>query len=139
MTAKSKRAQSYDPKKYARLLSTVQPKRIETEKENDRYLEIIEKLMKKERTPEEGLLLDLLVSLVEEFEDKYYRMGEVSPLDLLKSLMEDHGMQRKDLARPLGSPSRATEILTGKRGITKAQAKILGQHFKLDPTAFLEM
>src|SRR5438874_2724048 len=97
VTAKSKRAQSYDPKKYARLLSTVQPKRIETKKENDHFLEIIEKLMQKQRTPEEDLLFDMLVSLVEEFEDKYYQMGEITPLELLKSLMDDHGMKRKDL------------------------------------------
>jgi len=117
----------------------VQPKRIETEEENDHYLEIIDKLMHKERTYEENLILDMLVSLVEEFEDRHYKMADIAPLDLLKSLMQDHSMGKRDLAKLLGSASRATEILTGQRGISKAQAKILGEHFQLDPSAFLDI
>jgi HTH-type transcriptional regulator / antitoxin HigA len=139
VTAKSKRGLTYDPKKYARLLSTVQPRRIQTEEENEHFLEVIEKLIQKERTMEESMLLDLLISIVEDFEDEFYKMSDVSALDLLKSLMDDHSMSRKDLAQLIGSESRATEILSGTRTITKAQARILGEHFNLDPHAFIEV
>ena len=139
MTAKSKKAFTYDPKKYARLLAAVQPRRIHTEEENERFLEIIEKYIGKERTPEEGMLLDLLISIVEDFEDEFYKMSDVSALDLLKSLMDDHAMSRKDLALLIGSESRATEILSGARSITKAQARILGERFNIDPHAFIEV
>lgn len=60
---------------YGALLAEVQPKVITSEEENDRYLEIVEKLMAcKNRTPEQHTLLKLLVTLIEDFEDEHYQL-----------------------------------------------------------------
>ncbi|WP_343217815.1 hypothetical protein [Halotia branconii] len=57
---------------YSQLLVEFQPKVIVTEEEYDRTLEAIEKLMAyKYRTPEQTAILQLLVTLVEEFENKH--------------------------------------------------------------------
>lgn len=57
------------------LLLALQPKVITTEKENERYFEAVEKLMAcKNRTPEQNTLLELLVSLIEDFEDEHYQL-----------------------------------------------------------------
>jgi HTH-type transcriptional regulator / antitoxin HigA len=137
-----KKAIKYDPLKYGKLLAAVQPKLITSEKENDHFLEIIAQLLRNDaRTPEENLLMSLLISLVEVYESEAYQgmFDELEPLDLLKSLMADHKMARSELARLLNSESRATEVLAGKRTISRAMAAKLGEYFKLDPRAFLSI
>jgi HTH-type transcriptional regulator/antitoxin HigA len=61
---------------YSQLLSTYQPRIIKTEEENEQFLEIVEELLaRKNLTPEEDTLLELLVKLVEDFEDKHYQIN----------------------------------------------------------------
>ncbi len=58
---------------YGNLLAEVQPKFITSEEENERYLAIVERLIAgKNRTPEQNALLQLLVTLIEDFEDQHY-------------------------------------------------------------------
>lgn len=62
----------------------------------------------------------------------------VSGLEMLKGIMEEHEMSAAALARILGSDrSLGTKILTGERRITADHARVLGEHFKLDPGVFL--
>lgn len=66
---------TFDKNTYGLLLAEFQPKVITTEEENERYLEAVEKLMAcKKRTPEQNALLELLVSLIEDFEDEHYQL-----------------------------------------------------------------
>ncbi len=66
-----------------------QPKVITTEEEYDRALETVEKLMAfKERSPEQTAILQLLVTLIEEFENKHYPIEPSSPHAILKHLMK---------------------------------------------------
>lgn len=66
---------TFDKNTYSLLLAEFQPKVITSEEENERYLEAVEKLMAcKNRTPEQNALLELLVSLIENFEDKHYQL-----------------------------------------------------------------
>ncbi len=70
MTAAANRV--LNPKKYGQLLARALPKAIETEKENERALEIVDELMskgEKSLTVEESALLKLLVGLIEKFEE----------------------------------------------------------------------
>jgi HTH-type transcriptional regulator/antitoxin HigA len=65
---------TFNPEKYKELLFNYQPKIIRTEVENEKALAIIEELMyKKDRTPEEEELYELLIILIEKFEQEYYR------------------------------------------------------------------
>ena len=66
---------TFDRNVYGNLLAEVQPKVITSEEENERYLAIVERLMaEKNRTPEQNALLQLLVTLIEDFEDKHYHL-----------------------------------------------------------------
>lgn len=126
--------------RYGRLLATVAPKAIETEDENDKALAIIEPLMAKGdegRSPEEDLLLELLSVLVERFEEKAYPLGDVAPVDALRELMEHNGLKAIDLVPELGSRARASEILSGKRSISKEQARKLAERFHVSAAVFI--
>ncbi len=112
---------------------------IETEQENERTLKVIEKLMEKGEnlSPEEEKLLKLLTSLVEDFEERYYRPREATPLEVLHHLMESRGAKQTDLWNVFGSKGIASEVLNGKRGISKTQARALANYFHVQADLFI--
>ena len=131
---------NYDPQKYASLLVGYLPGVIDTEEENERALELAGSLMKKgdDRSPEETRLLDLLVTLIEDFEEKAYPMGEsVKPADILRSLMEEHELKQTDMVDIFGSQGVVSQVLNGKRSISKAQARRLSERFRLPLDIFI--
>jgi len=112
---------------------------IETEEENARMLTVVEKLMSKGEnlSPEEEKLLKLLVRLVEDFEHKYYKPEEAEPLEVLRHLMEARGIKQTHLWEVFGSKGIASEVLSGKRGISKANARALANYFHVPADLFL--
>lgn len=128
-----------DEGRYAILLSSALPKVIETEEENERLLTEVEGLTEKgvNRSPEEEQLLKLLIALIERFEDEHYPLEATSPQETLQELMEARGLKQSDLWELFGSKGIASEVINGKRSISKAQAKALGKFFHVSPVMFL--
>jgi HTH-type transcriptional regulator / antitoxin HigA len=128
-----------DPARYRRLLSRTMPVVIETEEENARMLIAVEKLMKKGEnlSAEEEKLLKLLVRLVEDFEQRYYRPDEAEPLEVLRHLMEARGIKQSQLWGVFGSKGIASEVLSGKRGISKTHARALANYFHVPADLFV--
>jgi HTH-type transcriptional regulator / antitoxin HigA len=127
-------------REYGKLLAAIQPKVIETEAENEFYLAEVTKLMRlgESVSPAQERLLRLLVSLIESFEDQHYQLKSATPLEILTELVNDRGLKQKDLLPVFGSQGVASEVLNGKRGISKAQAKALGEFFKVSPSIFFD-
>ena len=127
-------------REYADLLVAVQPKVIETETENEFYLAEVTKLMRlgESISPAQERLLKLLVNLIESFEEKHYQIKAATPLEILTQLVNDRGLKQKDLLPVFGSQGVTSEVLNGKRGISKAQAKSLGVFFKVSPSIFFD-
>jgi HTH-type transcriptional regulator / antitoxin HigA len=125
---------------YCRLLTVVQPKVIETEEENEFYLAEVSKLMQlgENLSPAQEQLLKLLVNLIENFEDQQYQLNPATPLEILQEFVSDRGLKQKDLLSVFGSQGIVSEVLSGKRSISKAQAKSLGEFFKVSPTLFFD-
>jgi len=140
MEAMNTTIEDLDLKRYGRLLARALPKVIKTEGENERTLAVIESLMEKgERnmTPEEDALLELLTNLVHDFEEKAYPVPKSSPDEMVAFLLEQRGLTPKDLWPVVGSKSRVSEILAGKRPITKEQAKKLAEFFHVGVDLFI--
>lgn len=112
---------------YGKLLVEVVPQVIETEEENERLLAEVEKLMAKgdNLSLEEEKLFDLLVTLIEKFEDEHYQLNASTPRSILLHLMELRDLKQSDLVSILGSKGVTSEFINGKRSISKAQAKAL--------------
>lgn len=131
----------YNPKVYGKLLIQTLPGVIETEDENEKALAIVERLMDKGEnnlSPEEDRLFRLLVTLIEDFEDKAYPMGDfATPLDTLKSMIFEHELKQTDLMDVFGSQGVASEVLSGKRGISVNHAKRLAKRFNLPVDLFI--
>jgi len=92
---------------------------------------------KERRSPAEISLLKLLATLIENFEQKRYSIGEASPLDVLKELMSAREMQAKDLWPILGSKGIVSEVLNRKRGISNEMARKLAEVFHVSPAVFV--
>ena len=83
-------------------------------------------------------LLDLIGLFVGQFEDENtHGLEAAKPRDVLKFLMEQHGLKQADLKREIGTQGVVSEILSGDRQINARQAKALARRFKVSPVVFL--
>jgi HTH-type transcriptional regulator / antitoxin HigA len=130
---------TFDTEAYVKLLCEAMPKVIRTEAEYDRLLAIVEPLhFNKHRTPEQRALYQLLVFLIETYEESQLALPPSPPHELLQFLMESNELRQTDLvALGLGSSGVVSEIVNGKRAISKAQAKILADRFKVSASLFI--
>jgi len=123
---------------YSALLEKFPPKVIRNEKENEKYAQILYDFDRRSRslTRAEKELAGLLTLLIEDFEEKRYRLPRTGPLDVLRFLMDAHGLRQKDLADVFGTPSIVSEILSGKRELNKSHIKRLSERFHVSPELF---
>ncbi|HJX89725.1 MAG TPA: hypothetical protein VJ372_04470 [Pyrinomonadaceae bacterium] len=135
----SRSLRKIDPIRYRRLLARTMPIVIETEEENARMLAAVEKLMEKGEalSLEEEKILKLLVRLIEDFEQRYYHPKEAEPLEILHHLMEARGIKQTHLWEVFGSKGIASEVLNGKRGMSKTHARALANYFHVPADLFL--
>ena len=129
----------FDQRKYGRLLAQTAPVVIRNETECRRIEGEMSKLLQKgdKLTPEEERLLDLLSALVERYENETEDFPASPPRRVLRFLMEQNDLRQVDLVKIFGSSGRVSEAVNGNRGISKAQAKALGEFFKVSPELFV--
>ncbi len=112
---------------------------IETEEENDRMLAEVKKLIAKGEnvSPEEDALSRLMATLIQDFEERFYRPREATPVVVLHHLMDARDLKQSDLLEVFGSRGIASEVINGKRSISKTQAKALAQFFGVSVELFI--
>jgi HTH-type transcriptional regulator/antitoxin HigA len=132
-------AEKVNPNKYGRLLSKTLPTIIKTEAENERAILLVEELLAKgnKLSFEENTLLELLGKLIADFEEKFYQPRQATPQEVLLELMTARGLKQSDLANVLGSKSRVSEVLGGKRELSKTQIKSLSEFFNVSAELFI--
>src|SRR5437868_13154389 len=91
---------------------------IKSNRDYRRVLKEIERLMSARRNSPEGDRLDVLVTLVEAWERRHYRLDLPDPVEAIKYHMEQSGLQPKDLIPFIGSRNRVHEVLNGRRELT---------------------
>ena len=94
-------------------------------------------LARKNLTPEENTILDLLVKLIEDFEDKYYQLNKSTPCSIMLHLMEVQEKNKKILIPIFGSIENVDKVINGELEITSQQAVELGNLFHVDSSLFL--
>ena len=85
----------------------------------------IEQLMDAELDTEKGDELDVLVTLVESYEEKNFPIDAPDPVEAILFRMEQYGISRKDLEQYLGSRSKVSEVLNRKRALSITQIRKL--------------
>jgi HTH-type transcriptional regulator / antitoxin HigA len=128
-----------DPVAYGKLLAEELPQPIQNEREFDRMVARLEELdfAKQKQTPEEKALREILAALVEVYDEEHHRVPEQPPHEMVKHLMEQRGLKQADLVPVLGSRAQVSDLVNGKRGISKAQVKMLAEYFGVSPELFI--
>ena len=99
-----------------RLMMDIRP--IKTENDYKNSLQEIERLWGSPTDSPDGDKLDVLLVLVEDYEDKHYPIASPDPIEAIKFRMEQSGLSRKDLEPLLGSRGRISEIFSKKRELS---------------------
>ncbi len=80
---------------------------------------------------------ELLMALVELYEEQHYKIEAPDPIEAIKFRMEQMGMKRVDLAKYLGTRGRVSEILNRQRSLTLAMIKKLHKEFGIPAESLL--
>lgn len=96
---------------------------LKNEADYEAALAEIEKIMVNPRPDADRL--ELLALLVSDYEDKYYPIDMPDPVEAITFRMEQMGLTRKDLERYIGSRSKVSEVLSGKRRLSLTMIRAL--------------
>lgn len=113
----------------------IQP--IHDELSYQKALNEIDKLFDAKSNTPQGDKLDVLVTLVEAYEEKHHPVNFPDPVIALHYYMETRGLTRKDLESCLGSRSRVSEILNKKRELSLNMIRNLRDKFHIPPDALI--
>jgi len=69
--------------------------------------------------------------LIEAYEDNKWPRWPASTAELIRHLMDQHGLSRADMTPILGTPSRVSEVLRGKKGLSMAMVQRLRARFHI--------
>jgi HTH-type transcriptional regulator/antitoxin HigA len=123
---------------YQSLLVEFVPRPIRSEREHRRALRQIERLMTAHPGRAKSELIDLWATLIEQYEATELPTPKKSPRELLLHYLETRGLTRAALARQAGIPrSVITNVLSGRRDISKADARRLAKFFRVAVGAFI--
>jgi HTH-type transcriptional regulator / antitoxin HigA len=124
--------------KYA--LEVRSPTPITSERQHSEYLSVLDKLAgKDDPTNEEEKYAEVLIALIEAYEEEHHSIPDASPVEVLRALMDVNDLRQKDLAPIFGSESIVSEILHRKRGLNKAHIEKLSKRFNISPAVFFSV
>ena len=106
-------------------------KPIKSEQDYQDSLKRIEKLWGARKDTSEGDEMDLLITLVESYEEKHYPIAPPDPIDAIKFRMEQMGVSKSEMIKYLGSQSRVSEVLNRKRKLTLKMIKSVHKGLKI--------
>jgi HTH-type transcriptional regulator / antitoxin HigA len=98
---------------------------IKTEKDYDMALQRVNVIFDAKPNSVEADELDILVTLIEKYEQVHYPIPEPDPIEAIKFMMEQRGMTDSDLGILLKSRSRVSELFKRKRSLTIKQIRLL--------------
>ena len=81
--------------------------------------------------PADVARLEAQARLIAAYEEKKWPRRSPSVADLIRHLMDQHGLTRADLIPLLGTPSRVSEVMRGKKGLSMAMVQRLRARFRV--------
>lgn len=113
------------------------PHLIRSEEQLEAYTKALYRLtsLKKPR-PAQVEAIELITLLIERYEEEHFAVPQASPVDVLRFLLERHGLKQRDLASDLGGESVVSEVLSRKRRLNAAQIEKMSKRFHVSPAVF---
>ncbi len=104
---------------------------LKTEEDYEKALKRLDEIFDAPVNSKEGDEAELLVLLVENYENEHYPIDPPDPIEAIMFRMEQMGMKKKDLAEVIGYKSRVTEILSRKRKLTLKMIRNLHEKLRI--------
>ncbi|MGH8544326.1 MAG: helix-turn-helix domain-containing protein [Gammaproteobacteria bacterium] len=117
---------------------TVEIKPIRDDREHAAALSEIERLWHATPGTPEHDRLEVLATLVDEYENRRWPIDPPDPIDMIEFAMEQRGLTRKDLEAAIGSRARVSEILNRRRHLTLRMAWRLHQTFGIPAESLIK-
>ena len=111
---------------------------IKTEKDYEKALNVIDTLLSAPSGSEEAERLELVSILVEDYENKHYKIDAPDPIEAVKQRAEQLGLTRKDLEKSIGSRGRVSEVLNGQRPLTLAMIRKLNKNLSIPAEVLIQ-
>jgi HTH-type transcriptional regulator/antitoxin HigA len=112
---------------------------LKTRQDYRRALNEIEGLMHAKRNTPEGDRLDVLVTLVEAWEQKHYPIDLPDPVEAIKYHMEQNGLAPRDLIPFIGNRNRVHEVLNRRRPLTLKMIQRLHAGLRIPAESLLKI
>ncbi len=80
--------------------------------------------------------LSAAIPFIESYEKKEFPIASATPEEVLAFLMDQHGLTQYDLAPDLGGQPVVSDVLRGKRRLTREHIERLGKRFGVSPATF---
>jgi HTH-type transcriptional regulator/antitoxin HigA len=127
------------PDIYADLVGLFMPRPLHDEVDYRNALAVLDAMAGFEMNADQEDYFEAIATFVEKYEAEHHAIDDskLTPVKLLRSLMDEHGMSESDLGRLLGDRSLGHRILSGQRELSKAHIRLLAEHFSLNPAALL--
>lgn len=113
-------------------------KPIRSEKDYDAMVAEIERLMADDARAASDRL-EVLATLVTTWQREHRPIAQARPVDAIRAAMDDRGFSRKDLARAIGSESKVSEVLSGRRGLSTTMIAALHREFEIPLRSLIDM
>ena len=128
------------PASYAELVGLFMPRPLHDDVDYRNALAVLDAMAGFEMNSDQQDYFEAIATFVEKYEARCHAIDEqtLAPVELIQSLMAEHGMSESDLGRLLGDRSLGHRILTGERELSKTHIRILAEHFRLNPAALLK-
>jgi len=104
---------------------------IHTKKDYEKALATIEGLWNSKPNTAEGDALDILVTLVEAYENKNFPILPPDPLEAIAFRMEQMGLKKSEMAKVLGGENRVSEVFHRKRKLSLKMIRNLHDKLKI--------
>ena len=111
---------------------------IKNEKDYDAALSRIDQLMDAKSGTVEMDELELLTTLVEMYEELHFPISPPDPIDAIKFRMEQLGLVQKDMVPYIGTKSKVSEVLNGKRPLTLSMMRSLNKNLGISAEVLLK-
>ena len=123
--------------KYLELLKQYPPRPIDNEEDLEMMQEVINRLLDKPQlTVEEREYLNVLGSLIYEYEENQEPIPDIYGLELLKFILEERNLQKQDLLSIFESKSTLDDILDGLQELTPIYIQKLANFLNISPDLF---
>jgi len=132
-----KKIPGLDLERYEQLLVHFRPRPIHNSKDLAAAESVVDELLAREAlNPEEDAILDLITTLVEEWEREHVSVPAAEPREVIRFLLESGAHRQKDLVSIFGSESIVSEVLSGRRDLQRKHIVGMARFFHVSPAVF---